>query len=216
MSANPARRIPSVKRQGEKENSPGGPPIGRRRWLGLPSAILILTLAFAADAIAQPQLESAYARLMFSNPEDIATLNKSIDFGESGGWFASSDPAAVEKRLRGKIDALYDKAQRILDMRKPMRPKVLLRVLHDENERATTFFKIFKRNGQARAWYVYEFNTVYINAQDVNEGIIAHEFAHAIIDHYLSVRPPRASAEILATYVDKYLFDDVRTRNDFQ
>jgi hypothetical protein len=76
--------------------------------------------------------------------------------------------------------------------------------------------QIFKRRGSARAWYVYEYNTIYINVRDVNEGMLAHELAHSIIDHYLSVRPPRASAEILATYVDKSLFDDVKSRNDFQ
>ncbi len=57
-----------------------------------------------------------------------------------------------------------------------------------------------------RAWYIYEQNTIYINNDDVHEGILAHEIAHAIIDHYLTVRPPRATAEILARYVDKHLY----------
>ena len=161
-------------------------------------------------------LESNSVRLVFNDPSDVARLEKKIDFGDSGGWFASSVPEAVEKRLMQKIDAIYDKVQRILDMRKPQQQKVLLRVLHDQDELAATFFQIFKRKGSARAWYVYEYNTIYVNVQDVNEGMIAHELAHSIIDHYLVARPPRASAEILATYVDKYLFDDVRTRNDFQ
>ena len=34
---------------------------------------------------------------------------------------------------------------------------------------------------------------------------MAHEIAHAIIDHYLLIRPPRATAEILAHYVDEHL-----------
>ena len=165
---------------------------------------------------AGPALESDYVRLVFSDPSDIARLDKKIDFGDSGGWFVSSAPAEVEKRLLRKIDAIYDKVQRILDMRKPQQRKVLLRVFHDEEELAATFLKIFKRQGSARAWYVYEYNTIYINVQDVNEGMLAHELAHSIIDHYLTVRPPRASAEILATYVDKYLFDDVKARNDLQ
>jgi len=35
--------------------------------------------------------------------------------------------------------------------------------------------------------------------------MLAHEIAHAIVDNYLSVRPPRATAEILARYVGKHL-----------
>ena len=57
-----------------------------------------------------------------------------------------------------------------------------------------------------RSWYIFKQNTIYINADDVHEGILAHEMAHAIIDHYLTIRPPRATAEILARYVDKHLY----------
>ena len=41
--------------------------------------------------------------------------------------------------------------------------------------------------------------------QDVHAGMLAHELAHAIIDHYLTVRPPAQTAEILARYVDSHL-----------
>ena len=37
------------------------------------------------------------------------------------------------------------------------------------------------------------------------QGMLAHEMAHSIIDHYLTVRPPKRSAEILARFVDKHL-----------
>jgi hypothetical protein len=39
------------------------------------------------------------------------------------------------------------------------------------------------------------------------EGILAHEIAHSIIDNYLLILPPKATAEILARYVDEHLFD---------
>jgi len=47
---------------------------------------------------------------------------------------------------------------------------------------------------------------IYLNAGDVHEGILAHEFAHAVIDSYFAVRPPRATAEILSRYVDEHLY----------
>lgn len=46
--------------------------------------------------------------------------------------------------------------------------------------------------------------------QDVHEGRLAHELGHAVIGHYLSVRPPCATAEITAKYVDKHLFEELR------
>jgi hypothetical protein len=35
--------------------------------------------------------------------------------------------------------------------------------------------------------------------------MLAHEMAHCVIDHYLLIRPPMATAEILARYVDSHL-----------
>jgi len=51
----------------------------------------------------------------------------------------------------------------------------------------------------------FEFNTIYLNVQDLFSEMLAHELAHAIVDNHLSVRPPRATAEILARYVGKHL-----------
>ena len=70
--------------------------------------------------------------------------------------------------------------------------------------------RIYHRKATVRGWYVYAYNTVYLNVQDVHEGMLAHELGHAIIDHYLEVRPPRATAEILARYVDKNLYEEVK------
>ena len=50
-----------------------------------------------------------------------------------------------------------------------------------------------------------------MNARDLSAGMLAHECAHAIVDHYLAVRPPRATAEILARYVDGHLYQEAKT-----
>ena len=64
-----------------------------------------------------------------------------------------------------------------------------------------------KTQGEFRAWYTFEQHTIYLQVEDINEGMLAHEMAHAIIDNFLQVRPPSASAEILARYVDAHLND---------
>ena len=64
---------------------------------------------------------------------------------------------------------------------------------------------IYKKKREYRAWYIFEYNTIYLNVQDLHSEMFAHEMAHAIIDNYLAVRPPRATAEILARYVGKHL-----------
>lgn len=159
-------------------------------------------------------LESKYLQITFNSSEDIARFNKSIDFDTgsfSGGFFSSETPTELSGKLTRKLDLLFEKVQRILDMRKPLENKIRVVVHSSEEELAATFVKIFKKQGSARGWYVFEYNTIYLNAQDVHEGMLAHELAHAVIDTYMNVRPPRATAEILATYVDKHLFEEVKT-----
>ena len=40
--------------------------------------------------------------------------------------------------------------------------------------------------------------------------MLAHEMAHAIIDNFMKLRLPRATAEILARYVDAHLLEEVK------
>jgi hypothetical protein len=91
-------------------------------------------------------------------------------------------------------------------MRKLME-KININIYPDQKELHAAYYDMFQKTCKLRAWYIYEKNTIYINAADMHEGILAHEMAHAIIDHFLSVRPPAATAEILARYVDGHLFD---------
>ena len=84
--------------------------------------------------------------------------------------------------------------------------KVVVYVYPDEEKLHHTFYEMYKRPCETRAWYVYATNTIYLNVDDVHEGILAHELAHSIIRRSLLVRPPKATTEILARYVDENLF----------
>ena len=155
-------------------------------------------------------LDSKYVEIHYHSTKDLKEFDNNIDFPISSmglKWlFKEKNPNDIENEIKQKVDAVYEKAQEILDMRKPMK-KVTIIVSHDKLELHSLYQKIYKTSCHFRAWYVYESNTVYVNANDVHEGILAHEFAHSIIDNYLLIRPPEATAEILARYVDRHLFD---------
>lgn len=192
---------------------------------GLPRLLVCLCLALCFWALvdgvlvgprhlvhAGTQVNSKYLRLFFNNREDVERFSEKIDFsgGNSlGSIFSRSTSQDLENQLIVKLDALFEKVQLILDMRKSM-AKIRVNVYSNGDQLAEAFQLIYQRKGNVRGWYVYEYNTVYLNVMDVHEGMLAHELAHAIIDHFFAVRPPRATAEILATYVDKHLFDEAK------
>lgn len=155
-------------------------------------------------------LGTRYTIIYYQNMNDLLKFNKNIDYspGKWGleGIFSSSDPEIRLEKLKKKVDALFSRVQRILDMRKRIK-KVSIRIYHDKKQLHDAYYEIFKTKTRMRAWYIYRSNTIYVNMRDLHEGMLVHEMAHHIIDNYFRVRPPPAAGEILARYVDKHLFN---------
>ena len=62
------------------------------------------------------------------------------------------------------------------------------------------------------AFYSHKYKTIYISAEKLNNSILAHEIAHAVINSYFTPIPSIQVQEILAHYVEKNLKDPL-TRN---
>ena len=155
-------------------------------------------------------LETKYTKIRYHDLKDLKKFDGKIDYSPSSlglkGFFQKKNSDELANEIKLKVDAVYERVQEILDMRKIMK-KVKINIYHDKEELHTAYQQIFNKPCRLRGWYIFEFNTIYLNVDDVHEGMLAHEIAHSIIDHYLSVRPPSATAEILARYVDGHLFD---------
>lgn len=173
--------------------------------------LCISTFAGISEAGVKQIVRTRHTTLEFNSAEDLERFNSKIKYADSSfsSLFSSPSHEEIKRKLVKKVDKLFEKVQLILDMRKEMKP-VKVRVYSNKQELCAAFQKIFRKKCGVRGWYLYEFNTVFLNVDDVHEGMLAHELGHAIIDHFLTVRPPRATAEILAKYVDKNLFEEVR------
>lgn len=155
-------------------------------------------------------LESGRNIIQYKSLEELESFDHGINF-RAVSWHLKrlySGPAASGPNvyLKEKIDAIFERVQGILDMRKKMK-KVIIKIYSNKEKLDRAYYTQTKKNHTFRAWYIFEENSISVNVQDINEGILAHEMAHAIIDHFFDIRPPRAAAEILARYVDKHLND---------
>jgi len=155
-----------------------------------------------------------YFKLRYHSVSDLKKFDSRIDYSPNGSSFSSFSKSSVspkgfKKKMASKLDALFEKVQLILDMRKPF--KVIVNLYPDETALQDEYFQIYKKKRKLRAWYIFEYNTIYMNVKDLSAGMLAHETAHAIVDNYLAVRPPRATAEILARYVDGHLTKKAKT-----
>jgi len=182
-----------------------------KRFLCLVLIPVTLLIFGQASAVAGQwsSLKTKYLTVMYENEKDLKTFDQNIDFSSGSGGFSSffnsgkSSGTGFEKKLTAKLDSLIEKVQLILDMRKPI--KITVRIYPDKTALHGAYFNIYKKKKELRAWYIFEYNTIYVNARDLTAGMLAHESAHAIVDNFLAARPPRATAEILARYVDSHL-----------
>jgi len=162
-----------------------------------------------SDDIAWQSIETRHAIIHYQTLEDLKKFDKKVVYYSARSSITalfSPSSSDMTGKLKKKVDAIYRRVQQILDMRKRME-KVRINIYQNKEQLHAAFYKIFKKKCPFRAWYTFEYNTVYINVEDLHEGPLAHEISHSIIDHYFSVRPPSATAEILARYVDKHLLD---------
>jgi hypothetical protein len=163
---------------------------------------------YAGEAERWRQLATDHTIIQYQSEDHLRAFDKKIDFGDKHWGFTrlfyAAAHDAMQKRLQHKVDALFERVQEVLDMKRKM-PKVVIRLYPDKKELHDIYVRMYEEPCQVRAWYRYKNNTVYLTVIDLNEGMLAHELAHAVMDHYLLVRPPAASAEILARYVDTRL-----------
>ena len=170
-----------------------------------------------SDNLQWKSLETTYAILKYQSEKDLKKFYKKVDYSPERWSIKSliggSSSDNLTANIKAKIDALYERVQDILGMHKKVN-KVTIIVYHNKNQLGDSYSKVcnsatlaYGRSSVPKAFFIYNFNTIFVNAKDLHEGILAHEIAHFIVDNFLRVQPPRPTAEILARYVDKHLLD---------
>jgi len=149
-----------------------------------------------------------YTTVLYQDDADLQTFHEKIQ-SRPADWsirklFSQTEKEDNQKQISRNIDLLFERVQEILDMHKKM-PRITIRIYPDKKALRQAYMEIYQEECRIRAWYRYKDNSVYLTVADLQAGMLAHELAHAIIDHYLVVKPPAASAEILARYVDSHL-----------
>ncbi len=172
-------------------------------------------LAEPVEDLLRHGLETKYTVIRYQSIEDLEKFNRKIDYSPEQLGFMQMFSRSSSKDLAGeitkKVDAVYERVQNILGMRKKIK-KITINIYSSDKQlyavylkHKDTAFRNFSSSTRLRAWYIHSSKTIYLNSADLHEGMLAHEMAHAVIDNYLLVRPPRATAEILARYVDSHL-----------
>ena len=181
------------------------------------SISLIILLVFGnvdadiSDLDNWQQIHTENTILYFQSLEDLHRFNARIGYDLN----CKKDETTIDQKIASaladtiakKVDALFERSQEVLEMQ-GFTNKISVKIFNNQQQLNQAFYNLYKKECNVRAWYTHEKLTVYIQLDDLHEGMLAHEFAHAIINHYMIIPLPGKTAEILARYVDTHLHID--------
>ncbi len=103
------------------------------------------------------------------------------------------------------LNGLRERVQFVLDL-PPSRMKIRIKLHEDVKELSEAYAK---RRGEgskynkALAFYERNTKTIHLQTENLRTEILAHEMAHAVIDHYVLIQMPRGIGELLSQHVQK-------------
>jgi len=165
--------------------------------------ILLFCLLLLPGMVCAAEIKSRYVTVQFASRELLSEFNEELELGRKLNSYAKKRPVVtVEDEVLAKVDTVVEQAETILEMF-PDKLHIRIVLLADQDEVARVFMQKYNKKVNYLAFYSLSEDTIYLSVEDVNLSILAHEIAHAIVDHYFDVRPPYNIHELMAQFVEK-------------
>ena len=168
--------------------------------------IIFLFILLLTSVSSAYELKTEYTTILYEKGDQLSRFNKEIRLGRLSYLLRNRKSITIDDEIKNKIDVIVERVETILEMI-PNKLNFKLVLLSSENEVQTTFKNKYGRNVDYIAFYSPRDKTVFVSVKDVDLGILAHEFAHVIIDQYYGIPSPEKLHEILAEYVEMHLKD---------
>jgi hypothetical protein len=167
--------------------------------------LLAIPSAYAVDDDfgSARKIESQHFVIFYTPGLDQLSLLEKLDIGPAE--IAFSEGSSQEGGgLAVALDTLYNIVMKNLDMYL-YSLKGNIKVCQDRDQLNKVYASIFGSELQSSSFYIFDYNTIYISADDFTKEVLGHEIAHMIISNYFVVQPPPKVAEILSGYVEYQL-----------
>lgn len=173
--------------------------------------ILSTSMAFSVEDgfVAAKKIPGKHFTIIYESGVDILALTEQLNIGLSDRLLAGKNTEtkfSPEQELAEMLDTLFIRVCDILDMRLYNSFKCRIKICRNDEKLQQIYFNLFSNDLNSNfPFYVYDFDTIYISAENFTSAVIGHEIAHAVISHYFVVLPSVKIQEILAGYVEYQL-----------
>ncbi len=152
------------------------------------------------------EITTDYTSIIYNNENHLHEFNNSIYLGRYNYLVRNKNIITVRDEIKFKIDLVIDRIKKILDMY-PKDLKFKIALCGTENDVQKAYRIIYGKKVDYSAFYALKGDMVYFSADNVELSVVAHEFAHVIMEKYFEVSPPVKVHELLARYAERHIAD---------
>ncbi len=170
---------------------------------------LDINISFALEDNFGPakKIEGKHFTVYYAPQLEVYNLAQQLNIRPSDNLLvgkSTEKKASSESELSDMLDTLFMQVCDILDMHL-YSFQGNIKICRDQEQLNKIYNNLFNKDLKASSFYVYDFNAIYISADNFKREIIGHEIGHAVISHYFVVQPSVKIQEILACYVEYQL-----------
>jgi hypothetical protein len=182
------------------------------------AALLIAVALFLPQLLLAQQptkiYQTQYATISYTEEKDLHTFTRNTGSGLS---FLRENPERNPLLAKTQVDKIVETVCSLLDMR-PANFRFSITLYRTQTEVTTAFYRAtaganaYKAQSMTGAapisFYYHGTRNIAVAVDNITDGILAHEIAHAILSAYFTTPPPGPMQEILAQYMDKHFRDN--------
>lgn len=152
------------------------------------------------------ELKTKYALVTYDNETVLKKFNKEVKLGSLSYLLKNKHSLSIEDEVKNKIDVIVERVQSILEMfSRDLTFNIVF--MSSEKDVQNIFKNKYGKDVDYIAFYSPKDKTIYLSVRDIELGVLAHEIAHVVIDHYYGISTPSKIHEVLAQYVETHLKD---------
>lgn len=168
--------------------------------------IFLIIFVFVSTSSLAYEIKSKYTTISYESEEQLQKFNKKIRLGRLSYLLKDKKSITYKDEIKNKVDVLVERVETILEMF-PNEVNFKIALLSSDDEVQTIFKEKYERTVDYIAFYSPKDKTIFLSVEDIDIGVLAHEFAHVILDMYYGIPTPSKLHEILAQYVETHLQD---------
>lgn len=176
--------------------------------------LLLVSLGFLAvgflavgSIVTADELKTRFTTIVYADEKLLHEFNDEIFF-RRGYLFPSrrKQSLTLYDDVAEKLDAIIERVELTLEMF-PGDLKFTVTLLPDAEAVQRIYKGNYHKSVDYIAYYSPKEKTIYLSVKDINLTVLAHEIAHAVVDHYFEVPPPVKIHEMLAQHAAAHITD---------